>query len=376
MPDTLFRLLFAFAWVGHACICTAALNHLYGRPLPKTILKPFRLLVGVAILAFPLLLVVAPDTSGDPLALGYALVCLVFGAVVFPAITLRRLVRTRPAAVLSQRTHTLNLGRELGPLAVGDHKWAWMTRLPFNDVFRVEFTDLELAIPDLPGAWAGLTVLLVSDLHLHGTPSRAFFERVFAEIESHWPMPDVVCLGGDYVDSDAHREWLGPLLGRLNATEAKFAVLGNHDLDHDPAQLRLALASAGYNVLGNHWREVVIRGERGVVVGHEGPWFRPPPDLSKAPTGFRLCLSHTPDNVYWGVANGIRLMVCGHVHGGQVRIPLIGPIFVPSVYGRRFDGGVYAVDGTVLVAGRGLGGKEPLRFRCPPQVLRLTLRVG
>jgi len=69
----------------------------------------------------------------------------------------------------------------------------------------------------------------------------------------------------------------------------------------------------------------------------------------------------------------VRLMLCGHVHGGQIRVPLVGSIFVPSVYGRRFDMGVFGGGGLVAAIGRGLSGKEPLRFRCRPQVVRLTL---
>ena len=109
-------------------------------------------------------------------------------------------------------------------------------------------------------------------------------------------------------------------------------------------------------------------------MGHEGPWFAPPPDLSAAPPGlFRLCLSHTPDNFYWGIANRVGLMLCGHVHGGAIRVPIIGSIFVPSVYGRRFDTGVFEKGGTVMAVNRGLSGREPIRFRCNPQVLRVTL---
>ena len=98
-----------------------------------------------------------------------------------------------------------------------------------------------------------------------------------------------------------------------------------------------------------------------------------PPDLSGAPGHFRLCLSHTPDNFYWAVANGIQLMLCGHVHGGAIRVPVVGSIFVPSLYGRRFDQGVFERDGTVMVVNRGLSGREPIRFRCNPQVLRVRL---
>ena len=112
-----------------------------------------------------------------------------------------------------------------------------------------------------------------------------------------------------------------------------------------------------------------------MAVGHVGPWFRPPPDLSAAPDGpFRFGLSHTPDNYYWAQKNRVGLLFCGHVHGGQVRVPVVGSIFVPSVFGRRFDCGVFEAGGTVMVVNRGASGKEPIRFRCNAEVLRVTLR--
>jgi uncharacterized protein len=378
------------AWVGHACVWTALLNHLYGRPLSKTLLKVWRYLTGLIILAFPLLLWSAKNPyyfdysfGDDPVngvwgyvVLAYAAVCVLFGGLVFPLITLDRLLTEQPACVVSEATRTLDLWPELGAKLVGDGKLAVATRLPGNCVFRVDFTDLTLAPPGLPPEWDGLTLLALSDLHFHGTPSRAFFDRVLDELASV-PPPDLVCLIGDYVDTDTHHDWIQPVLGRLTANEAKLAILGNHDRHHDPDRVRAELAAAGYTVLGNGWRDVTIRGVRCVVVGHEGPWFAPPPDLSAAPPGlFRLCLSHTPDNFYWAQANRIGLVLCGHVHGGAIRLPLIGPIFVPSVYGRRFDSGVFEENGTAMAVSRGLSGREPLRFRCNPQVLRVTLRVS
>ena len=160
----------------------------------------------------------------------------------------------------------------------------------------------------------------------------------------------------------------------FRGTEGNFAILGNHDLLYEPNRVRESLAAAGYTVLGNGWKEATIRGVRGVVVGHEGPWFDPPPDLTSAPKdGPRICLSHSPDNFYWAQENGIGLVLCGHVHGGQIRLPPIGSIFVPSTYGRRFDMGAFEKNGTAMVVNRGLSGKEPLRFRCNAQVMRITL---
>src|SRR5262245_6831090 len=215
MPEALLTLLVLVlaAWVGHACVWVSVLNNLYGRPVPKAVLKPLRLATGAVILVFPLLILSAfstatlPDSPWAWFVAGYAAVCLVIGGVVFPAITVRRLLRKSPAAVVSERTDTLDLWPEYGAKLHGDGKWAWVPRLPFNCVYRVDFTDLTLALPNLPPEWDGLTVLLISDLHMHGTPSRLYFDRVIDEVQSRWPAPDLVCLAGDYVDTDTHHEW-------------------------------------------------------------------------------------------------------------------------------------------------------------------------
>ncbi len=368
-------LITLFAVVGHAALLTSILNHLYGRPIPKPILKLVRFATGVLIAAFPVVLVFGDRLVPNPVSGMLLLYCLVCNTmcVLFLGITVSRLLARPARAILAERTKTLDLWKQLGDAAVGDGKYRRATRLPFNCVFKVDITDLTLAVPKLPPAWDGLSILLLSDLHFHGTPSRAFFDAVFDQLTAG-PPPDLVILAGDFVDTDEHHTWVGPLLGRLTAKEGKYAILGNHDKHHDPERLQRELAGAGYVMLRNGWREVTVRGERCVLVGHEGPWFRPGPDLSAAPPDlFRICVSHTPDNFYWGQENGVGLMLCGHVHGGQIRVPVVGSIFVPSVYGRRFDMGVFEGNGTVMVVGRGLSGKEPLRFRCHPQVLRLTL---
>ncbi len=369
------------AWIGHACLWTTVLNYIYARPYPKPILRIWRHFTGLLIAAFPIPMILAWRQLGEEgricvnAMLVYASLCLLLSGGVFPIVTAYRLSRKPAAALLSERTFTLDLWSEIGRSIIGNGHGRLVARLPFNCVYRMDFTEIELAIPDLPPEWDGLTILHLSDVHYHGTPSREFHERVMREIESRWPTNDLVGLTGDFVDTDEHHTWIGPLLGRFHGTEGNYAILGNHDSLHHPERVRASLEAAGYTVLGNGWKEASIRGVKCVVIGHEGPWFDPPPDLKTAPAeGFRLCLSHTPDNVYWGRDHGVRLMLSGHVHGGQIRVPVISSIFVPSVYGRRFDMGVFDVKGTVLVVSRGLSGKEPLRFRCNPQVARITLR--
>jgi uncharacterized protein len=378
--------LFLVAWVGHAAVWTAVLSHLYGRPLPKLFLKVWRLFTGLVILAFPLILlairVKETDTGydfADPWAVWavrYAGVCLLFGGVIVPAITVARLLRRKPEAVLSETNTVIDFGAALGPAAVGDGKFRFAARLPFNNALKVEFTEMKLRLKWLPAQLEGLTVLVVSDLHFHGTPSRPWFDALFDHLASQ-PTPDVVALVGDYVDTDTHHEWVVPLLSRLKWNDAGVAVLGNHDVHHEPDRVRAELKEAGFTVLGNGWKAIPVRGVPVVMIGHEGPWFGPPTSLLGAPlAGFRLCLSHTPDNFYWACEKSVDLVLAGHVHGGGIRVPVVGSIFVPSIYGRRFDQGVFEQGRTVMVVGRGVSGREVTRIGTTPQVIRLTLTAG
>ena len=88
---------------------------------------------------------------------------------------------------------------------------------------------------------------------------------------------------------------------------------------------------------------------------------------------FRLCLSHTPDNIAWAQRQHIDLMLSGHVHGGQIRFPILGSLLVPSRYGRRYDCGTFHEPPTFLHVSRGIGGEHPVRYRCRPEVTLLRL---
>lgn len=378
--------LFLVAWVGHAAIWTAVLSHIYGRPLPKFFLKLWRLFTGLLILAFPLLALAIRVKETDAgvdfadewavWAVRYIGVCLVFGGVVVPAITVVRLLRKRPAAVLSETSEVIDFGAKVGPAAVGDGKFAFMAKVPFNNALKVQFTDLRLRTKWLPAQLEGLTILVISDLHFHGTPSRAWYDALFDHLAGQ-PTPDILAVVGDFVDTDTHHEWIAPLLGKLKWNEAGVAILGNHDIHHNPPQLRAELAAVGLTVLGNGWKAIPVRGVPVVMIGNECPWFTPPTALLGAPlAGFRLCLSHTPDNFYWAHEKSVDLVLAGHVHGGGIRIPLIGSIFVPSIYGRRFDQGVFELGRTVMAVGRGISGREVTRIGCYPQVLRVTLTAA
>jgi hypothetical protein len=196
------------------------------------------------------------------------------------------------------------------------------------------------------------------------------------ELCNEWK-PDLIALTGDIVDGPTEHRWVIPLLGRLRCNLKAFAILGNHDYRFDVERTRRRLRRIGMTVLVNDWQTLDVRGEPLLVIGHEGPWLSPPPNLSGCPRGpFRLCLSHTPDNINWARDNHIDLMLSGHVHGGQIQIPGIGSVFVPSVYGRRFDSGTFQEGQTLLHVSRGVAGEHPVRYNCRPEATLLTLTSG
>ncbi|MCI0456002.1 MAG: metallophosphoesterase [Gemmataceae bacterium] len=377
--------LFAGACLGHTALLLYCLNGVYALPLPRKLQHGMRLLDGVLVWAGPVAVAVfyggrlteaftrTPLSGWHALFAAYVGICWLVGLAIFPVVTFRRALRRPPAALLSNHTTTVDVAAQLGYKPVGSGKYRALARLPGNQVFQVDLPERTLCVPQLPAAWEGLTILHLSDLHLCGTPDRIYYQHVM-DLCRAWE-PDLVALTGDIVDSERHHRWIMPVLGRLRWRIAAFAILGNHDYWQDPPLIRRRLRRVGMRVLGNTWEQVDVRGEPLVVIGHEGPWFRPIPDLTGCPVdGFRLLLSHTPDNIRWAQRQRIDLMLAGHVHGGQIRLPLIGSMFVPSRYSRRYDCGTFHEPPTVLHVSRGLAGQYPLRYNCRPEVTKIILR--
>jgi predicted MPP superfamily phosphohydrolase len=378
--------LFALAWLGHACLLMVILNFVYAYPLDRLFLKAFRAAVGLCIFVGPAIfaslasyritgiLRSAAEEREFVVPAIYIVVALLVSCIGLPYVTVRRLLRRRPAFVLDEVTTTVDVAKELGHFPYGDGKSASVARQRFNNIFNVDFTTLTLELPNLPPAWDGLTLLQLSDLHFIGTPAKEYFDFVIRRCMLEGT-PDLTLITGDIVDTDTHHEWIAPILGQLRWNVGAFAILGNHDWWQDQWKVRECLRHVGFRVLGNSWEQIDVRGEKLTLIGHEGPWFQPGPDLSSCPAGaFRLLLSHTPDNIRWARRRNVSLMLSGHNHGGQIRLPVFGSIFVPSKYSRRFDMGTFYEPPTLLHVNRGLSGKEPLRFRCNPQVTRIVLR--
>jgi predicted MPP superfamily phosphohydrolase len=255
---------------------------------------------------------------------------------------------------------------------IGEGEGAWLLRLPGNESFQLRMSDWDVSIPGLPPALDGLRIVQVSDLHMARCFRPAFFERVVGACHA-WEA-DLLAITGDIIEDDAAIAWIEPILGPLDARIGKFAILGNHDREHQPSSTIAAMARAGYEVLDGRWTTREVDGTTIALGGTSAPWG-PDVDPSAMPAAdFRLLLSHSPDRFYRAERWGIDLMVAGHNHGGQIRLPLVGAVFMPSVYSRRFDRGFFRRGRTLMYASEGIAGLHPVRYGCPPEVTRFTLR--
>ena len=103
----------------------------------------------------------------------------------------------------------------------------------------------------------------------------------------------------------------------------------------------------------------------------------PPPVLGDATQeDFVLLVSHSPDVAESLGGTPVDLVLAGHTHGGQIRLPVLGPVYAPSLYGCRFASGVFWMDPTLLYVSRGISGREPIRYNCVPELTKLVLRCG
>jgi predicted MPP superfamily phosphohydrolase len=242
-------------------------------------------------------------------------------------------------------------------------------------------TTTELAIPrySLDVAHLGrarLRVVHLSDLHVTEGLPWSYYEQLRASIQEL--EPEVIFLTGDYVEHNGRLGLLERWLKTLpRAPLGTFATLGNHDYwAGAPEQVREALQRSGVRVIAGSC-ETVSTGDNGAVriCGTDAPWG-PAFDASSARTGEYpiLALTHTPDNVYALRDAGVTAVFAGHTHGGQFRFPVLGALVIPSRFGRLFDRGHFAVDGTHLYVSAGVGADDPpLRLWCPPELVVVDL---
>jgi predicted MPP superfamily phosphohydrolase len=238
--------------------------------------------------------------------------------------------------------------------------------------------ERRLDFPRLPPEYDGLRVLHVSDPHL--TPRTDCTDAIIARADA--ARPDLIAVTGDLVSGWRGLPLARRLLERLASRWPTYVVAGNADHWADYRRGEVARWNeTGARVLMNEGRPFG-EGDSGFwIAGVNDPYrFRDDPRraLAHAPPGaFKLLLAHTPEVIERREALGADLILSGHTHGGQVRLPWIGALVTRTRLDRKFSRGVFRLNGTVLVISSGIGATRlSVRFFCPPEMTLWVLRRG
>lgn len=262
----------------------------------------------------------------------------------------------------------------LAALAILLPGWCYWAAVA-DPVVRTARVDL----PGFPAGRAPVRVALIADIHVQGPdmpPER--LARIVGQVNAQ--RPDLVLIAGDLVGDRtlatrhySTDEIVAPLRG-LRARLGVIAVLGNHEYWRNGREARDALTRAGLRVLANQAVQagpLVIGGLDDQVTGHN--LDRQTHAAMRRLPGARVLLSHSPDP-FATLPPDIGLMLAGHTHCGQIRLPLWGPLETASAYGERYACGFIEENGRKLIVSAGLGASIlPLRLGAPPDFWVVTI---
>jgi predicted MPP superfamily phosphohydrolase len=292
-----------------------------------------------------------------------------------------------PGSFPAQRLTRRSLLKTLAYGAVGTVLYAGEVERHWIDVVH-----RDIFVNGLPQEFNGMKIAQLSDIHLNEYTEPFLLREAVDHINRL--NPDMVLLTGDYVSAQmlpkkmtmsAAWECAG-LLSQI-ACPRRYAILGNHDCMAGEDEIAEALHHNGIPVLRNAFVPIERGQSRLWLAGLEDPVCgRPDPDRT-IPAAIRnqanepvILMCHAPDFVdellRHPAGRSVALMLSGHTHGGQVRIPLLGAFHLP-VGGRKYVEGWFPMGGLQLYVNRGIGSVGlPFRFNCRPEITSFTLRTA
>ena len=247
--------------------------------------------------------------------------------------------------------------------------------LSLKNTLKTNVIDIEISISTQQefGSFSGISVALVSDLHLRNSSTALDrWQQLIHSINNS--AADYVLLAGDYIANisgvSVAREIQESFIDSLAAIEKPYAlVLGNYETWTDRQSWLDAFASQGMPALEN--QTIVLQGNKPICVIGIGDAYtgydknvNVPPDCSQYPI---IQLTHDPAAAFKRNSSGIWL--AGHTHCGQVRLPLLGPLWVPSQAPKESHCGLYVDEVKKVFVSSGVGNSVlPLRFLAQSQV--------
>jgi predicted MPP superfamily phosphohydrolase len=250
---------------------------------------------------------------------------------------------------------------------------------------ELEIVHRPIFLKNLPPAFNGFRIVQFSDIHLEEYTEDYFLRHVVAQTNAL--KPDLVLVTGDFISRgpmpvavtyDAAARCAEMLAGLT--CPRRYGIFGNHDAIAGPRIIRDHMENNGLPLLVDENVRIEHQGEHIYLAGLTDLWLHPSLDRSVPPSPDApvLLMVHEPDyaTVIAGHPLGrfVDLILSGHTHGGQIRIPGIRPLALPP-NGKLFPHGHYQVGSCQLYVNRGIGTVGiPFRFNCPPELTEFTLR--
>lgn len=254
----------------------------------------------------------------------------------------------------------------------------------FVEPNRLVIRQQTISINNWPRELNGFKVAVLSDIHVNGVAIDDDKLRLIVE-RTNQLQPELIVILGDYIAYDG---WVSrrvlpkefaPLLKGFSAPHGVYSVLGNHDWWYDGEVVRAALEQNGIKVIDDEVVQISPRGKSIYLAGFADLWTRSPmpaETILNIPEGEPVIgLTHNPD-IFPRVPQRVPLLLAGHTHGGQVRLPLIGSVISSSRLGERYERGNVFENGHHLFVTSGIGTSIlALRFGVPPEIVLLTLQA-
>jgi predicted MPP superfamily phosphohydrolase len=246
-----------------------------------------------------------------------------------------------------------------------------------HNALNIRTRNAVFCFKDLPSQFENYSILYLSDLHLDG------LEGLTEEIETLVKMQTVdLCIIGGDLRMDTYGPF-APALSRfkrliqeIHSRDGIIAVLGNHDC----LEMIEPLEESGVTVLLNHSKAIESNGEKIWIVGVDDPHYFKCHDLDAAfsevpEDAFSIFVAHSNEIYREAAAYNPRLYLCGHTHGGQIQLPVLGAVFTHSRAPRSLLYGPWQYDGMLGYTSCGVGvSGVPVRFFTQGEVILITLK--
>ncbi len=237
----------------------------------------------------------------------------------------------------------------------------------FIETSLFETKEYKISNVNLANDFSGLKIIHISDIHYGRITSTKMIKKIIKEV--NLIKPDIIVITGDLIDKDATLtekdiSFLKDSLAKLESKYGKYSIYGNHDITYSREKIEEIYKYSNFKLLVNDYDIIYGKRNEALFIGGLDSLLEGGQNIEKTMSYFndhedilyKILLVHEPDstdNILEKYPN-TNLILAGHSHNGQVRLPLIGAIYTPSGSKKYYDN-YYKINETDLYISSGIG---------------------